>query len=190
MEGLFRKENAHAYLRGYWQSEDYFGDVRESLLSGLSFRNLSRASMQLAEEMRACESVSIHIRRGDYTKDKRFADLSGTRYYSDAIRHVESQTTNPQYYLFSDDPAWSAAYLEQMGVKARTVTWNTGADAYQDMYLISRCRHNIIANSSFSWWGAEMNQEGNKLVISPRSWYVSGEKPGETRMVPPSWVRI
>lgn len=154
---------------GYWQDEKYFNDIADEIKSAFSFKNIDERNMQLGREMSQCESVSIHIRRGDYLK---FPDLMvcTLEYYDRAIEYVRGCVNNPVFYVFSDDLKWSEAFMKERGVDYRMINYNRGHDSYKDMYLMTQCRHNILANSSFSWWGAWLGKQNGKVVVCPEIW--------------------
>ena len=135
--------------------------------------------------MSGCNSVSVHIRRGDYLMYDYFQACT-PEYYRRAIEFIISRVEKPLFFVFSDDLAWSGKFMEECGVEYRLVDHNRGKDSYKDMYLMSRCRHYIIANSSFSWWGAWLGEDEGKTVACPSEWFK-----GKTNYkCPAGWVRI
>ena len=180
------------YLDGYFQSEKYFQHIKERILSEFTLRDSQgNQNKLLAVEMKSCNSVSLHIRCGDYLKDVNKALFGGVcthDYYKEAIQYLENGITNPQFYLFSDDHTEA---LKVLGNKSnvRIVEGNIGDKSYLDMYLMSQCRHHIIANSSFSWWGAWLNPSPDKIVIAPSKWFADSSIPTDD-IVPSTWIRI
>lgn len=158
-----------AYLDGYWQNERYFADIRDTLLKELHF-NVSKDAVALLKEIQSCNAVSIHVRRGDYLKDsRRCEDICALEYYRRAMNFVEEKVMVDQYYIFSDDIEWCK---EQFKNDSRYVFIDPRSEkeASTDMKLMSSCKHNIIANSSFSWWAAWLNENPQKIVVAPSIW--------------------
>lgn len=158
------------FLLGVWINSRYFDIVKDKIRLIYSFRNISDRNMALSKKMSLENSVSIHIRRGDYLKHPNYL-VCDELYYSEAIRKILDQVEAPKFYVFSDDKDWCEKFMNQFEVEFEVITHNTGADSYQDMFLMSSCKNNIIANSTFSWWGAWLNNNKAKLVIAPRKWF-------------------
>lgn len=184
----FKYENE--LYRGTWQSEKYFFAAKDEILKSFVFRKekLSERSKEFAKQIVKSNSVSIHVRRDDYLSPQYiygFGGICTIDYYNNAIEYMDSCEKNIQYYIFSDDLNWVRDNLNvRNGI---IVDFNRGEDSWQDMYLMSCCKHNIIANSSFSWWGAYLNRNTNKIVIAPKKWWNSFEKDD---VVPENWIRI
>jgi hypothetical protein len=163
-----------AYLDGYWQSARYFADIEPELRAQFRFAPpLDARSTELAAQMASCNSVSVHVRRGDFARDPTVqrvhgVDLSG--YYPAAVAEILQRVPSPHFFVFSDEPEWAAHHLALPG-EVTVVDHNRGADSYRDMQLMAACRHHIIANSTFSWWGAWLNPSPKKIVIAPRQWF-------------------
>ncbi len=182
---------AYSYLDGYWQSEKYFAEIAETIRRDFTFRRpLEPPATAIADRIAATEAVSVHVRRGDYVTNPRTNRAHGicsVDYYREAAQRIASRVSHPHFFLFSDDPDWVAANL-RLG-HPTTLVSHEGADQYQDLELMSRCRHHIIANSSYSWWGAWLNQRPDKMVLAPARW---GNDPGwdDRDLLPASWIRI
>lgn len=182
-------EKGTKLFEGTWQSEDYFIDVEKQIREALTFREdmVSLETKELTDAMVGLESVSLHVRRDDYLT-KQYADGFGgictTDYYNGAVEYLRTKVDNPSFYIFSDDLEWCKSNLDIPN--AVFVDWNRGADSWQDMYIMSKCKHNIIANSTFSWWGAWLNSNPDKMVIAPSVWW-NGLKDD---VVPNTWIRI
>ena len=147
-------------LNGYWQSEFYFKDIRPQLLSELTPRELPNWPQWIGEK----DTVSIHIRRTDYLKESGFGALS-EKYYQDAIRFFREKLGRPKFVVFSDDLEWcKTVFVGTDFVFCEEPAWEKD---YLQLYLMSKCRHQIIANSSFSWWGAWLNDHPDKIVVRP-----------------------
>lgn len=159
------------YLEGFWQSERYFAGIEAILRHDLNFSHIDENCALLASELHTQNAVSVHIRRGDYLQ-KKFSGIYGNicteSYYSQAIAYIKRSIPDAKFYIFTDDPDWAnAKFAEKEFI---VVLGNTGEKSYQDLYLMSQCKHNIIANSSFSWWGAWLNSNTDKIVIAPAKW--------------------
>lgn len=179
------------YLIGYWQTERYFRAIRPSVLQAFAFPPFEPGSRnaELAQELQELCAVSLHIRRGDYLAISNTSGICTIDYYRQAIAKMEALVKPELYVLFSDDIEWCK---EQFGpaigkTSIRFVNWNKGTDSYRDMQLMTLCKHNIIANSSFSWWGAWLNQHPEKIVITPSRWMQSE---GWTDIIPEDWMTI
>lgn len=179
-------------LFGYFVDYHYFESHRHDLLQQFAFRTqLNAANQQYLNDIVAKESVSVHIRRGDYLKNTNAGIFwhPDVEWYWTAMREIEKQVQNPTYYFFSDDIAW--AQEQFVNVKnAVFVDINHGVEAYNDIRLMSQCKHNIIANSTFSWWGAWLNKNPNKIVIAPEKYYVDDAANIRYRnnMILPNWI--
>lgn len=171
-----REVSHNAYLAGYWQSEKYLSDVSETIRADFTFRHpLSEQNAELAGRIGQTMAVSLHVRRGDYvsdTKTNAAHGLCSLEYYRAAVLHIAKHVERPKFFVFSDDIAWVKTNLK-IDYPCRYVDHNLGAESYNDMRLMSLCRHHIIANSSFSWWGAWLNPRADKLVIAPRKWFAN-----------------
>lgn len=186
------KKSGRLYLDGYWQSYKYFSDYEQDIANIYKFRApLSTQTLKKAQEINKNNSISIHVRRGDYVADTSTNKHHGTcsqSYYQRSIEYISKKVKNPTFYIFSDDPDW---VKKNITIKQKTVyiTHNKTNDSWQDMYLMSKCKHNIIANSSFSWWGAWLNSNINKIIIAPRKWF--RDTSIDTRdLIPPDWIRL
>jgi hypothetical protein len=138
----------------------------------------------------ACESVSLHIRRGDFVSNRKTNEIHGVlplEYYYEAIRLITNQVRNPEFFIFSDDIPWVRENL-LVPKKVNFVEHPTSNRDYEDLILMSNCKHHIIANSSFSWWGAWLSQNPVKRVIAPREWY---RIVIDTRdLLPEEWIKL
>lgn len=182
----------NCYLDGYWQSENYFVESRSQLLNNFVFDSeLSSETKQLAEQIKSQDAVSIHVRRGDYLsipQNQSIYEVCDSVYYLSAMEKILSINANVVFYVFSDAPNWFKENVNTTN-QIKYVTHNIGAYSYQDMYLMSLCKHNIIANSSFSWWGAWLNKNENKVVIAPKRWFKNNCK--ETKdLIPKAWIQL
>ena len=160
------------YYEGYWQTANYFEGIEEDIKRAFKFKPLDSENLQWIAQMQSQESVSIHVRRGDYINNVGFGGICDLDYYVAAIEYVFSKVNNPVFYIFSNDIKWCEENIIPLlnGAKCKLVNHNRGKDSYKDMELMSFCKVNIIANSSFSWWGAFLNKNDNPIVIAPYKW--------------------
>lgn len=162
------------YLAGYWQSHKYFTEVAAQIREDFSFRlPLEHKNAELAKQIGKTNAVSLHVRRGDYvhnTKNSGVYEQCSLDYYKASIRHVADRVIEPHFFVFSDDITWVKKNIK-IDFLHHYVEHNKGAESYNDMRLMSLCAHHIIANSSFSWWGAWLNPRTNKIVITPKKWF-------------------
>ena len=160
-------------IEGYFQSEKYFSDARDVLLSDFQLVvPLESEALRLAEMAKNCDSIMLHVRRGDYISNPKAAAQMGLcdhEYYRKAVDKISSTVNNPQYFVFSDDLNW---VRENMVLPGEPVYVSGHMDAPEiDIMLMAQCRHHIIANSSFSWWGAWLSQHAGGRVIAPQPWF-------------------
>ena len=139
---------------------------------------MSEQSTDIAHRIDGTESVAVHVRRGDYVTLRSAAALHGTlpvEYYAAAISQLRATVASPHFYVFSDEPEWCASHLPLLVGEATFVSHNVGPKAWQDLMLMSRCRHHVVANSSFSWWGAwladQRHRGAPRQVIAPARWF-------------------
>ena len=185
------KVQGPVYLHGYWQSERYFDGVANQIRKDFSFRMpWDGADLAVLERMRAQPSGSLHVRRGDYklAKNQAVYALCDLDYYRKAIQVLRDRVPAIRLFAFSDDPDWVDAQLGKEFGPIETVRHNSGIRSSNDMRLMSQADHHIIANSSFSWWGAWLNPNPEKLVIAPRNWFANGTN--DVDLVPDTWMRI
>ena len=161
------------YLEGYWMSPCYFDECRDAVLRAYSFRPFDTSDNKEYEKMLSdYNSVTIHIRRGDYVGAESFKNICTLTYYRNAIEEVKRVIANPVFFIFSNDQQWCKENLKQEfdGSEVHFVTNNRGPESYRDMQLMTLARCNILANSSFSWWGAYLNQREDHIVFCPNKW--------------------
>lgn len=164
---------AKGYINGYWQSEKYFYNIAEEIRKLYSFPVSDNPKNRcLLEEIQECTSVSIHVRRGDYLGGFPVMD---DMYFVPAMDYFRAKYNDVHFYVFSNDFAWCKKHF--VGDDISYIDWNTGVNSIFDMCLMSQCKHNIIVNSSFSWWGAWLNQNPNKEVIAPDIWFFHAQTP-------------
>lgn len=177
------------YYWGGWHNELYFRTIREELLNIFRFKikENDKQLRQLVDEFQGKNSVSIHIRRGDYLKSNlidHFGSVCSFEYYHKAINYIEKNVENPFFYIFTDDKQWVSENF--IIPDSRVIDFYHENDSWKDMYLISLCKHHINANSTFSWWGAWLNHNPQKIVLVPKN-YTSK---GDSDIYPESWIKI
>ena len=161
------------YYDGYWQSANYFDLYREEILSLFKYKeDLPDNCKEYYKDINCPNSVSIHIRRGDYLTAPNFIGICDLEYYAKAIKIAKQQISSPCFYIFSNDPKWCQDNMLSLisPSPAIIVDVNSGKDSYNDMRLMTFARCNILANSSFSWWSSYLNTRENKITISPSKW--------------------
>jgi Glycosyl transferase family 11 len=187
---LIHRAPAECIIEGFWQSERYFSHIKDLLLKELSLKAPSHNWTEAVGNLPFC-SAAVHIRRGDYISNPVAAGFHGVcsqEYYRAAVDLVRQRYPDAVFLVFSDDPSWCRAQLD-LGTEfclAEDLNLNGPAE---EMLLMSRCRHQIIANSSFSWWGAWLNSSTDKLVIAPSRWF-SEPSVDTSDLVPEGWVRL
>ena len=183
------KKFDNIYLSGYWQGEKYLENTNYNINNYFKF-NCANKLTKISEKIKNTNSVSIHFRRGDYVnniKTNTFHGLCGFNYYNNGIKFISKNISNPIYFVFSDDINW---VKQNFKLNYPTIYIEDNKD-YEDMYLMSLCRHNIIANSTFSWWGAWLNKNPDKIVIAPQKWFADKVKNKNTnKIIPKEWIRI
>ena len=178
------------YITSYFSSEVYYRDRLDRLQKELAFSEPEdETNRRLLERIDHENSVSIHLRRGDYlapeNKD-RFKTLDDS-YYGEAISVIRSRVDDPQFFVFSDDVSFAKELFAGRSEPMTFVSHNTGKESYRDMQLMSRCRHNIIANSTFSLWAALLNSNKGHITVYPKD-YMFGEDTEEKTL--PDWIRV
>lgn len=181
----------NTYLEGYWQSEQYFAEYAETIRREFTVNlPLLGRNRELADEIKSVNAVSVHIRRGDYVTDagtNAAHGVCGIEYYRKAEEMILQSVENPVFFVFSDDPEWVA---DNLHVRCPVIpVSHNGEVPHEDLRLMSLCRHHIIANSSFSWWGAWLSVHPDKIVIAPERWF---NNPGinTADLTPVGWHRI
>lgn len=190
-ESIFQMDQK--VLEGYWACEAYYADIIEILQKKLEFpKTTNPKNIKMQEKMEHTNSVSIHLRRGDYLTEENqqmFGGISTEEYYEKAISYLKEQVQDAHFFVFSDDPAY--AREKYAGKEFTIVDINHGKDSFFDMYLMSCCKHNICANSTFSFWGARLNKKEGKIMVRPLKqkncdWYV----PEKMKQLWKGWILI
>lgn len=185
-------DTQNIYFDGYFQSEKYFKSIRELLLKEFAFPALDEENNEIASQINSSENaVSIHIRRGDYLKPEvlKYHGCTDEDYYMKAVELLKEKHSELSFFIFSDD----IGYAQQLFQNLENITFvdiNFGKDSWKDMCLMSLCNHHIIANSSFSWWGAWLSQEKGS-TIAPENWFNKDVANFDIKnIVPPHWITI
>ena len=185
------KINFPLYMRGYWQNERYFKDYSQDIRKIFSFRSeMNDQNLSTLEKILQGNSISMHVRRGDYiTNPKAAAELGLTplSFFRSAISYMTRKVASPRFFVFSDDIDWARSNLNA-GWPIEYIENNHGPFSFSDMQLMSQCRHHIITNSSFSWWGAWLNPDPEKVVIGPKKWFANPKNLHNP--CPPEWVLL
>lgn len=190
-ENLFNLQ-PNTYIEGFFQSEKYFEKIKDIIRSDFCFaKEANQINKDVLAKIETTNSVSLHVRRGDYVSKKRYQNLYANctlEYYRCAVEYIATKHDNPTLFIFSDDINWAKENLK-LPFECVYVSHNTNADSYEDMRLMSSCKHNVIANSSFSWWGAWLNNNPQKIVIAPKKWF-NDKNIIQTDIIPDSWIQI
>ncbi len=189
----FKKIPNNIILKGYWQSEKYFVAISEAIRSELSVKTpLSGRDAETAKQIVSCESVSAHIRRLDYvpnTYTEQLLETCSLDYYSDAAERISRNVKLPHFFIFTDDKVWVRKNF-QIPYPITFIDHNGPDKNFKDMRLMSLCKHNIIANSTFSWWGAWLNNNPDKLVFAPNKWFTEKARSSSKDLLPDSWIKL
>jgi len=191
-EVLMASKGLNFYFGG-WHSEKYFrniqNDIRNAFIFNIDNHCDNENVLKIITNIQSVNSVSIHVRRGDYLTSpdnfNKFGDICTKEYYFKAINLIKDQILDPCFFVFSDDFSWVKENLTLQNVTY--VDINSGSDSWIDMYLISLCKHNICANSTFSWWGAWLNKNKDKIIISPDN-FVNNIVTKD--LFPEDWIKI
>ncbi|MBQ9377901.1 MAG: alpha-1,2-fucosyltransferase [Schwartzia sp.] len=190
-DGSVLSAKGNIYLQGYWQSEKYFLDCKEAIAKDFCLsEKLDRSNEEWADKIKSSRnSVSIHIRRGDYLSQPEnreiYAELS-VAWYCNALRIMEALLGEMNLFIFTNDIPWVRANF-LFDAPMLFVDANDENNGYKDMYLMSLCNHHIIANSTFSWWSAWLNRNPDKIVITPRKWFKK-EDMNHDDLAPDDWI--
>jgi hypothetical protein len=176
-------------LQGYWQSPKYFENNSEQIHQNFTFKpGLTDKNAEVAKKITSAVSISVHVRRGDYISNKKANGVHGVstlEYYHQALKYLLDKEPEANIFAFSDDVDWVREFLLPEYPSMQVIDFNKAQDSFFDMYLMSMCSHNIVANSSFSWWGAWLNRNKDKIVVAPKRWFVDGRDSSD--LIPSSW---
>lgn len=179
---------SEGYLDGFWQTWKYFENVQPEIRKAYRFTNdLTGKDKMYMEQIRKTNSVAVHVRRGDYDKHQDiYGNICTQVYYQRAISTIIQEVESPFFYFFSNDMEWTKAMFGERD-NYIYVEGNSEEQGYIDMQLMSACKHQIIANSSFSWWAAYLNSNPDKKVICPERWINTRATPDVYCM---DWVKV
>ena len=190
--GVHNLMGANGYLHGYWQSERYFADHAPAIRAALNFRDpLSPENCRWLERIDNCQSVSVHVRRGDYVanlKNKSIYAACGLDYFLAAMDRIRAAHAGTHFFVFSDDPDWARKAFYEWSGEIEIVDHNRGGASYNDLRLMSLCKHHVVTNSTFSWWAAWLGERPGKIIIAPKRWLNDVRVGGD--VVPDRWLRL
>lgn len=178
------------YLHGYWQSSRFFDRHADRVRASLAFvEPPSAQNIEVLAEIAAGPSASVHIRRGDYLSSKNAAiyNCCPPNYFLSSMELLQNKFDQLKFFIFSDDPTWASEFFANQSYNYRIIDHNKGPHSYNDIRLMSACDHHIIANSTFSWWGAWLNPKVDKFVIAPRLWTANTPS---SRVIPETWLTL
>ena len=183
------------YVNGYFQSEQYFSDCAADIRRVFLKKELLTDNDFWYNEIKSASmSVAIHVRRGDYTANSetlKFHGICNATYYEKALNKILEKHADARFFIFSDDIGAAKEELGHLSENMRFVEHKTPRIAAYDMLLMSRCRHNIIANSTYSWWSAWLNENPDKIVIAPKQWFANEAMQQQTGdLIPETWIKL
>jgi hypothetical protein len=184
------------YVKGYFQSYHYFKGYERLIKRVFSFPidALDCTNIKFLSDIKSVNTISVHVRRGDYVQDtvtQQFHGNCSLEYYFDAISLLVSKNKDVKLIFFSDDSDWVKKQFDNLPYSKIFIDHNKNENSWKDMFLMSSCNHNIIANSSFSWWAAWLNENPNKTVIAPKKWFADAEANESTNdLIPAEWIRL
>lgn len=188
-EMLALKKNV--FLDGYWQTEKYFKKIEDVICKEFTLKEeFSVEDKKIVQEIKNSNSISLHIRRGDYVADlmtNKFHGICSLEYYAEAVKYIAKKVENPVFYIFSDDIEWVKDNFK-IDFPMKYISDGILKD-YEELILMSYCKHNIIANSSFSWWGAWLNKNHEKIVIAPKQWFAKNNI-DTSDLILETWIRL
>lgn len=190
----FERISANTYIEGYWQSERYFLNASEQIRRDFVLSELPSSENQMwLNRINNALSVSVHVRRGDYITNPAANKTHGTcslDYYSNAISELcQRLSGRPEFFIFSDAPEWVRENLSFGEYQHHFIAHNDALNCHEDLRLMASCKHHIIANSTFSWWGAWLNPSVEKMVIAPKQWF-RDESLSTKDLIPAGWFRV
>jgi hypothetical protein len=187
---IFDGEVKSIYLEGYWQSENYFKEYSKDIRENFTFpEKISTQNLNLIQRIESHPSIGIHVRRGDYLlkKNRKTLNILEREYYHKAIDILLNKYPKSYIYIFSDDAIWAKENIKKFYENTLIIDHNKYNNSFEDMRLMSLVKNNIISNSTFSWWGAWLNQSPDKIVIAPKKWY---KNKNSGAIVPSSWIQL
>jgi len=181
----------NVYLDGFWGTEKYFYDIKDTIIQDFSLRYPSSSeNIKMAESIRVVNAVAIHVRRGDYISNattNAYHGVCSLEYYYNAVQRITETVKDPHFFVFSDDHEWVRNNFK-IDFPMTFFEHNSVDQGHEDVNLMSMCKHNIVANSSFSWWGAWLNKNPDKMVYAPEKWFNNSLDTQD--LLPASWIKI
>ena len=185
---IFQKKYQNVYFDGYWQNEKYFKDIEDIIRKEFILKEtLKNGNLNLANKIQDTNSASIHLRKYDDIPEDDMSMLS-LNYYHKAVKYLSERFNNLHFFIFSDNPEWAKKTLK-LSCPTTFVEHNKNDKDYEDLRLMSLCKHQIIANSSFSWWAAWLNENTDKIVIAPKKWFRNYHR-DTSDLIPNRWIQI
>lgn len=182
----------NTYLEGSWQCPAYFENIEDIIRQEFTLKDeLSEKSLEIEQNIKDSKSFSLHIRRGDYVQNQHTNEIHGLcdmQYYKEAVDYLIERFADLNCFVFSDEPEWVKNNLV-LPCPVVVVDHNAADKAYEDMMLLSCCNHHIIANSTFSWWGAWLGNTDDKIVITPKKWFDDSCYDAKD-LIPENWIRL
>lgn len=179
-------------LVGYWQSEKYFLKIEEVIRREFTVKTPQVGrDREIAEKVKDTDSISLHVRRLDYVTDIKTSQTHGTcslEYYNRSVDFISQRVKAPHVFIFSDDSRWAKENI-RLSQPVTFVDHNDASRNFEDLRLMSQCKHNIIANSSFSWWGAWLNTNPGKMICTPAKWF-SDPRHDTRDIYPEGWLKF
>lgn len=185
-------EPYNKYFDGYWQSYRYFNHIADRLKEELTLKRSVKLPCSWFEEINSCQSVAVHVRRGDYLsgRSRSVYHQCDERYYSNAVDLIKEKVKDPVFFVFSDDIDWVKRNFIFMPDSTRYVIHEMDKPDCIDNVLMRQCRHFIIANSTFSWWAAFLGGNNEKTVIAPEKWYLNKTDFLISDLIPSTWIMM
>src|SRR5574343_271311 len=180
--------NKDKYIVGDFQSEKYFKKIGEKIIEEFTLKSDQKMRrLDILEKIKSTNSVSIHLRGGDYVRGKKsgFHGTASAKYYESAIQRIVNKVGNPYFFVFTDDIDWAKSHLKFP--EPYIFVSNGEENTEEEFVLMTSCKHNIIANSTFSWWAAWLNRNKNKIIISPEKWFADSSV-DSSEIIPQSWL--
>ena len=180
------------YMEGYWQTEKYFLSIADQLRSKdfIPVAAISSMNAELVKKIGNTSSVSMHVRRGDYVTNvqtNKYHGICSVDYYQHSAKIIVEKTGADHFYVFSDEPEWVKANIV-LPYATTYISHNIARESYWDIVLMQHCKHHIIANSSFSWWGAWLNSSKEKIVVAPEKWFTDPSAVSN-QMISEGWIK-
>lgn len=179
------------YLKGRFHSEKYFADITDTIAAGYTLKSVSDKTRELHDEITGTDSVSVHVRRGDYITNSNNLSRYGTcddKYYAECVQKALEFSDRSKFFIFSDEPEWVSTNMSFPENSVFVTNEGLNSDA-EEIYLMSLCRQHITANSTFSWWGAWLDRRIDKVVYTPRRWFLAEDL--DTRdLLPETWIKV